>query len=228
MKKTKLIATFLLLLFFVTSNAFSQGDFSFHFGLSFPMSDFADGNIQDEEAGCAGVGFGFGLQYVHPFANSGLGVFLGGYYNYNGLKKEAKVDIEDELPDNADITFHKYFNIPISAGLNYTSQSDEGVSFIGNIGLTYNFLTITDMVIKINNEDITAKFDLAKNMGFIIGGGILINKKTSIEINYLGLGKHEIEGKITYYKRLLNSTHLENLQIEQKVTILTLTIGFKL
>ena len=222
MKKSNLIATLLLSLFFVTSNAFSQGNFSFHFGPSFPMSDFADDDMNDDDAGCAGVGLGLGLQYVHPLTESGLGLFFGGDLHYNGLKKDVKDDIEDMLPDNADITYYKYFNIPISAGLNYTFQADEDVSIIGNIGLTANFLNITDFVIEVDNEEITAEFDLANSIGFKIGGGILLKNKTSIEINYLGLGKHDIEGRMKY------DGNSDDLEIEQEVTILTLTIGFKL
>ncbi|MCK4678398.1 MAG: hypothetical protein KAT48_09720 [Bacteroidales bacterium] len=222
MKNSNLIATLLLLLFFVTSNAFSQGYFSMHFGPSFPMSDFADDDMYDEDAGGAGVGFGLGLQYVHPLTESGLGLFCGFDFNYNGLKKDVKDDIEDMFPNNADITYYKYLNYPVSAGLNYTYQTDGNTSFIGNIGLTANFLKTTDFVVEVDNEEVSIEFDLANSIGFKIGGGILLNDKTLIEINYLGLGKHDIEGKMKYDG---GSEDIDD--IEQEVTILTLTIGFK-
>ena len=77
-------------------------------------------------------------------------------------------------------------------------------------------------VIEVDNEKIIAEFDLANSTGFKVGGGILLKNKTSIEINYLGLGKHDIEGRMKY------DGGLDDLEAEQKVTILTLTIGFRL
>ncbi|MCK4700399.1 MAG: hypothetical protein KAT38_08690 [Bacteroidales bacterium] len=197
MKKLKLIAT-LVLLFFVTSNAFSQGDFFIHFGPSFPMSDFADDDIFNDDASGADVGLSVGVLLVYPLTKSGLGLFCGFDFNYNCLKKDVKDHIKKMLPDDANITYHKYLNYPVSAGLNYGFQADEEVSFIGNIGLTANFSNTTDYVIEADNEDYRAEFDLAKSIGFKIGAGILLKNKTSIEINYFGLGKHDLTGRIRY------------------------------
>jgi len=225
MKKSNLIATLLLLLFFVTSNAFSQGDFSIHFGPSLPLSDFADDDLYDDDAGGAGVGFGLGLQYVYPLTENGLGLFGGIDINYNGLQKDVKDDVEEMFEDmgiyNADYKFYKYLNIPISAGLNYTFEADEKISLFGNVGLTANFFKITDFVVEVTNVEITTEFDLSYSIGFKIGGGIMVNKKTSIAINYLELGEHDIEGKMK------GDGVSEDIDTKQKVNILTLTLGFK-
>lgn len=225
MKKSNLITTLLLLLFFVTSNAFSQGDFSIHFGPSLPLSDFADDDLDDDDAGGAGVGFGLGLQYVYPLTENGLGLFGGIDINYNGLQKDVKDDFEEMFEDmgihNADYKFYKYLNIPISAGLNYTFEADEKISLFGNVGLTANFLKITDFVIEVNNVEVTTEIDLSYSIGFKIGGGIMVNKKTSIAINYLELGEHDIKGKAK-----ANGVS-EDIDGKQKVNILTLTLGFK-
>ena len=212
--------------FILTSNVYSQGNFSIHFGPLLPLSSFADDNLDDDEAGGAGIGFGLGVQYVYSLSESGLGLFGGIDFNYNGLKGDVKDDIKDLYDamgiNNAYIIYWKYINIPISAGLNYTLVTDNNISLIGNIGLTANFLKITDFVVGVDSEEIRVEFDLANSIGFKIGGGILLNNKTSIEINYLGLGDHDIEGKIEFDGE---SDDIDDFK--QNVSILTLTIGFK-
>ena len=71
--------------FILTSNVYSQGNFSIHFGPLLPLSSFADDNLDDDEAGGAGIGFGLGVHYVYSLSESGLGLFGGIDFNYNGL-----------------------------------------------------------------------------------------------------------------------------------------------
>lgn len=77
------------------------------------------------------------------------------------------------------------------------------------------------MQVKANGQTVTTNMNLATNLGFKVGGGILINKKTSVSVDYLGLGKHDIEGKVT------TPGYSEDIDGEGKVDFLTLTIGIK-
>ena len=77
------------------------------------------------------------------------------------------------------------------------------------------------MEIVVDGQTVTAEVDLANNIGFKIGGGILINQKISISIDYLGLGKHDIEG------RAKTSGFSEDIDGEGKIDLLTLTLGYK-
>lgn len=86
---------FILLLVFFTTKVHSQGIMSVHFGPSFPVSDFGSDNIFDEDAGGAAVGFNIGLKYTYPLNDKGLGLFGGIDFNYDGLKKDFKDDVED-------------------------------------------------------------------------------------------------------------------------------------
>ncbi len=94
MKNLKIIV-FTLLSFTLITKTYSQGNVSIHFGPSFPVSDFASDDIDDEDASGAGVGLNVGLQYIYPLSENGLGLFGGIDLNYNGLKSDVKDDVEE-------------------------------------------------------------------------------------------------------------------------------------
>jgi opacity protein-like surface antigen len=121
--------------------------------------------------------------------------------------------------NNADIKYYKYINVPITAGLNYSYQADDKIGVFANGGLALNFLKITDMELKANGQTVTLKMDLANHIGYKIGGGILINKKTSISVDYFGLGKHDLEGKVK------STSYSEDMDGEGKIDFVTLTLG---
>lgn len=197
---------------------------SVHFGPSFPVSDFGSDNIFDEDAGGAAVGFNIGLKYTYPLNDKGLGLFGGIDFNYNGLKKDFKDDVEDlveSLYGNVDIKFSKYINIPVTAGLHYAYQADDKIGVFANAGLAINFLKMTNMELKADGQKSTQKMDLAYGIGFKIGGGILINKKTSISVDYFGLGKHDMDGEVE------SGGSSQDIDGELKVDLLTLTLGFR-
>ena len=224
MKNFKFIALLLLSICF-TAKTYSQGFVSIHFGPSSPVSDFASDDIDDENAGGAAVGINLGLQYIYPLSESGLGIFGGIDFNYNGLKKDVKDDIEEIYEFmgiyNANYKFFKYINIPITTGLNYTYQADDKIGVFANAGLALDFMKITDMEIEYSSYKLIQKMDLTNCIGFKIGGGIIINQKTSISIDYLALGEHDIEGESTIIG------YSEDIDGELKVSLLTLTLGIK-
>ena len=223
MKNLKIIG-FVLLSCFLITKTYCQGNVSIHFGPSFPVLDFASNEVS-EYGGGAAVGLNIGLQYIYPLSESGLGLFGGIDFNYNGLKKDIKDDVKELYESlgiySNDYKFFKYINVPITAGLNYNYQADDKIGVFANAGLALNFLKITDMEIVVDGQTVTAEVDLANNIGFKIGGGILINQKISISIDYLGLGKHDIEG------RAKTSGSSEDIDGEGKIDLLTLTLGYK-
>ena len=224
MKNLKIIG-FVVLSCLLIAKTYSQGNVSIHFGPSFPVLDFASDDLDNEDAGGAAVGLNIGLQYIYPLSESGLGLFGGIDFNYNELQNDVKDDVEElyELMgiQNADYKFYKYINIPIAVGLNYTYQADEKIGVFANAGLALNFLKITDMEIGVDGQTVTTEMDLANGIGFKIGGGILIKQKISISIDYLGLGKHDIDGKVK------TTGYSEEFDGEAKVDLLTLILGVK-
>lgn len=224
MNNFKIIA-FVLFSVFLTTKSYSQGHLSVHFGPAFPVMDFASDDLDDKDSGGASVGLNVGLQYTYPLSENGLGLFGRIDVIYNGLKKDVKDEVEEMYESmgiiNADYKFYKYLNIPLTAGLNYNYQADDKIGVFANAGLALNFLKITDMEIEVNNQTVTTEIELANSIGFKIGGGILVNQKISISIDYLGLGKHDINGKVK------TTGYSEKVDGEGKVDLLTLTLGFK-
>lgn len=217
----KQFSTYLTVLL-ISFNSFAQGNFEIHFGPSVPLSDFGNDDFDDEDAGGAALGLNVGLKYQYPLTENGLGLFGGIDVFYNGLDSDIKEGYEDLFDSDADITFNRYINIPISAGLMYEFKANEQVSLFGNIGLTSNFLNVTDLVVEVGNDEVTIETDLANTFGYKIGGGILINEKTSIELNYYRLGLHDTNVEVSN-----NLGYSEKIDSELDVDIFTLTIGFK-
>ena len=218
----------------------SNIEHSFHFGAVVPMGDFADDDIFDDDSGFAATGVGIGYEFIYPLTEEGLGLFAGIDLNYNGIQKGVEDDFEDLYEDLyggydieiKDIKLFKYFNIPISAGLNYTYKADDKISLYGNIGFVVNFLKMTDFFIEGRYDyyyddwvswDETVKFDIANSFGYKVGGGIIINDNIILSINYLGLGEHKISGEME--ERSSDEEDIEDLELT--IDVLTLTLGFK-
>lgn len=218
------IATLIVVLF-MTENLYSQGSFSLHAGPSFPISDFGDDDMDDEDAGGAGVGLNIGGKYVYKLNDKGLGLYFGADFIYNGLKSSVKDDIEDEFENmglDVDITYYKYINVPITAGLNYTYKANEQISLFADLGIGADFLKITNYKMEADNEEVELNFDLSTQLAYKFGGGLLIQDKYSIGLNYYGLGKHDVKGEMKYNG---DSEDIEDLEL--KVDVLTLTFGIK-
>ena len=224
--KMKNIKSYLLVLltFSLAIKAYSQSTVSIHIGPSIPVSDFGSDDL-DEDAGGAAIGLNIGLQYVYPLSENGLGIFGGIDFNYNGLKKDVKEDTEELYEsfgiNDADIKFYKYINIPLTVGLNYTYKPEDKIGVFANAGLAVNFLKMTDMEVEASGQTVTTDMDLAYGIGFKIGGGIQFNQKIFLSIDYLGLGKHDVEGKVK------TTGYSEDIDSELKVSLLALTLGIK-
>lgn len=197
-----------------------QGTFSYHFGLSIPTGNFAD-DI-GVRSGRAGLGVNFGIQYLYPLSENGLSLFAGLDLNYNGLKKSVRDDAEDDLDSDADVTFPKYLNIPVSGGLHYTYILNEKATLYGKGGLAVSFLKITNLKYSYGGDEETSKYELSTNLGLTLGGGLILNDKIDIAITYWGLGEHEIKGEVEYDG---DTEKLDRYKLDD--SIFTLTIGFK-
>lgn len=224
MNHFKIIVCILLSLC-LTSKIYSQDGFSVHLGPSFPLSAFASDDIDNDNAGGAAVGLNLGVKYVYPLTTSGLGIFGGIDFNYNGLKKDIKDDIEAAYESlgiaNPDVKYYKYMNIPVTAGLNYAFQPEDKIGVFANAGLALNFMKITDMELKALGQTITTEMDLTTALGLKIGGGVILKKNILLSIDYIGLVNHDLEGKIKV------GSNSQDIDGEQKFSVLTLTAGFK-
>lgn len=272
--RSKLFFTTLLIIFLFSFNSQAQNGFSFHVGGVFPSGDFADDDyykfnyeaedendefIRFDEEGAADIGINAGVKYVFPLNENGLGVFVGADFCYNKLTKDAQEDFEEDFLDefdlgsddysmDFDVTYLKYFNIPISGGLSYQTPINDQIIFFGQAGLTYNISKITDFELDFSfyesNEyesinytfDEKYKFDPSKNIGFKLGGGLMY-KNILFELNYLSLGSQDVdidwEGEVDvhfqseYYEEHYNMKRDGKYDLDRKVNLVTFTVGYK-
>lgn len=225
MNKVRFFSIITILVVF-SFQAYSQGHISLHFGPSFSMGDFGDDDIEyaHYRAGLAGVGPGVGFNYISPLTDYGLGLYVGLDVILNPISKDAQDDLEDEAGRMSEFTFPKYINIPVSAGLDYTFDANEGLSLFGQAGISISFLKMTDFIWEEEGYyDYEEKYDLSTSLGFNVGGGLIINDKVEIRLKYFGLGEHEIEGEYEY-----DSDDGNIDDYDQKVSLLMLTLGFRL
>ena len=163
-----------------------KGSIDIHFGISFPLEDFAYDDLDDEGSGGAGTGGNLGVQFLIPLNQKGLGAFFGIDGAYNPLKKGVKDEIRKRFMGmgiDADIKFYEYINFPLTLGLNYTFQSDKNTNVFFRGAVVANFLKTTDYTVAVGTSKLSIVFDWAKNYGFKVGGGVLINKKTIIALD---------------------------------------------
>jgi len=226
MKKISLYLVIFTFTVFMSVNTYSQGGFSVHAGTAIPLSDFGDDDMESEDAGGAAIGLNLGGKYQYQLNESGLGLYLAANLNYNGLKKSLKDDIQESFDDmgaSVDINFYKHLNIPVTAGLYYAYKANETVSLFGELGLGVDFLKITDMKMEANGEEIKFKFKSKPQMAFEFGGGLIIQDKYILELQYCGLGKHNVSNELEY-----DGGSEDMGDYDLKVSVLTISLGFKL
>lgn len=223
MKKIVISLTAILIAIFLSGNIYSQSSFSIHAGPAFPLSDFGDDDIYDDDSGLAGVGLSLGGKLLHQLNDKGIGLYLGADFNYNGLKSDAKDDIEDEFGSDVDIKFYKFINVPVTAGLNFSYKANDQISLFGDLGIGADFLKVTNWTLEADNEELEISYKLSTQLAYKIGGGLLIDDKFIIGLHYNGLGEHKLKGEMEYDG---DTEDLDDVKL--KVSLLTLTLGIKL
>lgn len=227
MKKSVTLFTAILIAIFLSVNAYSQSSFSLHAGPAFPVGDFGDDDVNDEDSGGAGIGINLGGKYLYSLNDKGLGLYVDAGFNFNSLKKSVKDDTKEALDDyigmDADIKFYKYINVPLTAGLSYSVKANDQVALFGDAGIGVDFLKVTNMTIEVQSEEIKYNFDLSTHLAFKLGGGLLIQDKYIVGLHYNALGNHSVKSEAKY------SGGTEDLgSSDLKVDLLTLTFGIKL
>lgn len=223
MKKSFIYFSALAIVIMLSGNAYSQNSFSLHAGPSFPLADFGDDDLNDEDAGCAGVGLSLGGNYVFQLNDKGLGLYLGADFDINGLKSSVKDDIEDNLASGVDIEFYKFINVPVIAGLNYSFKGNDQIALFGNAGIGPDILKVTDMTMKQGSNKVEISYETSAKLAYSIGGGLILDDKIILGVNYYGLGEHNLKGEAKY------SGYTDTLDDQKlKVSLMTVTIGIKI
>lgn len=226
MNNFRFIAVAILGLFMSATVFAQQGVFTLHAGLAAPMGDFADDDLDDLDALGAGLGFNVGAKYAFPISTNGWSIFGALDINLNGLKKGYKDDLEDTQPSSADFTFNKYYNIPISAGVEYAKALKNNKSFFVDAGLAYNTFKSTKYEVEVGDQKLTVDADNASNLGLRIGAGIYFTEKIFVSAHYYSLSQHTIK----FNQKLKNpkETKKGSYKAKPNMTIVNVSIGFKL
>ncbi|MDP1817442.1 MAG: hypothetical protein Q8K92_23490, partial [Leadbetterella sp.] len=220
----------------IASTTTAQGFFQGHIGIAIPMGDFADDyypNTFYRGSGYASKGFNLGLKYYSPLKYDGLSLVLSVNFFYNKLSKDFRNEYEDDYGDY-NISFPKYLNVPILAGLNYSIPLKENLAFFGEGSIGVNMLKITNLKREGsynggNNYSTTIEnFSPSVKVGYTIGGGILIQDKYRIGLNYYGLGSHTSNYNRKYISNYNSDKYGYQFEKSLNIKLFTLTIGIKI
>lgn len=190
--------------------------------ISMPSGDFAD-DI-DIKSGFAKTGFGAGFELAMPIGSPGLYWLSTAALIYNPADISA-ASAKNMTGDDVTMEFSPWINIPLSSGLKYQAQISPAIDFYGLGQLSFNFCNPPTVDVSEQHADNSVtteslKADMATSIGFIIGGGIVINTNYEISLRYLMFGKQKISypipGKSTPWS------------YEPSISILTITFGYHL
>ena len=225
----KMRAAFIVLVMLgLTHSATAQGKFNLRIGASFPYGDFAEDDLNDQDAGGAATGLNVGMSYSHPFSENGFSLLWGIDLNYNSLKG----DVKDELVEiyqaqgifPKDIEYWHYINVPISFGVNYSNEGTNGIGLFLDAGIVLNLLKVSDYEVTVDYETVKIEYFVGQKVGFKVGGGVLIGERYSVGIHFLDLGEHELDGVLSS-----NVTgYTEENEFTQTVKMFTMTVGVQL
>jgi len=199
----------------------SQSSFRLQFGTAIPISKFGLYQINEYKSDPK-IGLSGGTSYTYYLNKSNLGFFVGLDFLYNGLNNDYKKEVEkwDAQFGAAPPVFHAYYNMPISTGLRYNLFVDNVIRLTLNLGVTYNFLRITDL----ETEFYESYTDLSNSFGFKTGISAFFQERFYMDIDFLGLGKHNVTGGSI----IGISNTVEEFSQPLNVYLLTLSIGLEL
>ena len=141
------------------------------------------------KGGSAMFGASLGLKYNYIFKtksqkSTGVGVFLSSDVLWNQFNKEMRT-----MYDTVKCTAPMYVNVPIMAGVNYTTQFSNVIALWVEVGAG------TDLFIKTTEgwEGETNDYYVSAKFAAEAGAGILLARTLSLGAHYYYLGNHDIK-----------------------------------
>lgn len=113
--------------------------------------------------------------------------------------------------------FPTYTNVPITFGTNYTYRVSDFVSLSCDLGLSINFLFISEFKAHLYEGET----EMANGLGGCLGINMTLKDRYSFNVNYKGLGKHSVDG----FSESGFLGDLEEFSQELSIHLLTLTLG---
>lgn len=225
----------------------AQTKSEFQIGLATPLGDFSDYKIDKAivgGSGSASTGFYFGYKSLTPLGSKEWFWTINFGIMNNGLNSYYQEDIENSLKESAffrsDLKskFSNYLNIPLLVGLQYEKMFTSNSKLFGEVGLGCDYLKISDMSfdwyyandVRGYNLSSSLDFNPSIQLGYKVGGGILVNDRLAIELNYLWLGSHKQRYVISKSLDQLSADVSDELRFDQKLSIssFNITLGYRL
>ena len=198
MRYLKEITASLVLFAVSITCSYSQSSINIHIGPSIPVSNFSLYGIgfgsNPTIMSTPKIGIATGIKYVYTFPDRRIGFFMGLDFLYNKPNNEY-IDSIKSMVDSYGydiLELPKYYNIPISLGFNYQYPIIEKLSINFDLGISMNFLKITDMAVE---NWPRSSSDWANSIGAKIGAGLIFKDIFLFQLNYFALGNHEVTTK---------------------------------
>lgn len=188
MRRLKLLA--LLLAFIAVPSALNaqmlaNAGFGIFGGVSMPMGEFADDDVNDEESGFATMGFMVGADMHLPFGDSPLGWVTSASVNSFGVDSdEAARAFGGNEGD-----FGRYWIVPVLTGASYPVSISPTMSLVPMAQVGLNF------VMGPSGEVDNVEGDFSSNISFAFSAGATLNITQNIGVTarYLNAGAPERE-----------------------------------
>jgi hypothetical protein len=136
-------------------------------------------------------------------------------------ESDATTEFERQLGDSVDVNldFGTWLNLPVMTGFKYKLPLSKSIGIYGTVQGGINFskapsrraaisgrttVTVQSAVVNrdFSNETVEeTTFKLARDFGFVLGAGLMINRRIDIGFRYLGLGTPTYEGTLKLSER---------------------------
>jgi len=241
---------YVLVLTFFASTVFAQtGDLALHLFVvgSLPNGDFGkdvaantqmtrrSGFNTGNKVGLAKSGFGCGAELISPVWFRGLNWVFSTKILVNGVDGEvARAKFRSELGDSVDLQFRygQWLNIPVMTGFRYDHHFTHRYTLYGILQAGLNLSKAPSKMATVG--EITAedtKYEFARDFGFEVGLGFMLNQTYNLEFRYLALSTPRYDGTRKLSEKVFPEIFSRKSAIlgeERSISMFIVTIGIQL
>jgi len=186
MKKSILVALMFIVPFASSS---AQGFLQCEFGISKPAGDLATYSFENailKGAGCATTGFNIGAKFYNPLKTKNLSMVYSLNLYQNPISKDFKDQYKQANPDRS-VSFPRYVNVPLMAGINYTLPIGKDLSIYAEGLIGFNMFKISKLEGSENFYSIVTTFRPRFNPCCAFSAGAVVKDRYTIFLTYDGL-----------------------------------------
>lgn len=234
----KLIST-LFMMWLSCCIVIAQSYNQFYLGFAFPQAEFGEDDFDNgmNGTGQATTGLHLGFTHYKPLKINNLYMTFSVSAIYNELSRDFKDELEEQsgfedYEDEYDleITYPRYFNIPVLIGLNYQYQLQDDIVIYGEGNIGGNIFKTTNLDFSGKDDygpvEYKSSFRTSYKFSYRYGVGLLYKDKYFLNLRYYNLGTHKTKYKISIDEYGDTDTDTGYFR-SMDVGILSLSLGFK-